>query len=118
MGLEKPTGALIANVARGGPADKGGIKAGDVVTSFNQVPVVNMRQLPKIVSRTQIDKEVDVVVMRQGEEKHLKVKVGQLDETKALRDTRIAKKPKVKVQAPGYAGSDPFSHVEATAQEI
>ena len=103
LGLGKPTGALISNVARGGPADKAGIKAGDVVTSFNQVHVANMRQLPKIVSRTSIDKEVDVVVMRQGEEKHLRVKVGQLDETK-VRDTRITKKPEVKVQRQDMLG--------------
>ncbi len=103
LGLEKPIGALISNVAPGGPAQKGGIRAGDVVTRFNDVPVANMRQLPKIVSRTPIDEEVDVIVMRQGQEQHLKVKVGQLDEAKTM-DTRLRRKPEVKIKRQDMLG--------------
>ncbi|MCP4937483.1 MAG: Do family serine endopeptidase [bacterium] len=103
LGLDKPTGALISNVAPGSPAQKAGIKAGDVVTRFNNVPVANMRQLPKIVSHTPIDKEVDIIVMRQGKEQHLKVKVGQLDETKTM-DTRMIQKPEVKVKRQDMLG--------------
>ena len=103
LGLGKPTGALISSVAPGSPAQKAGIKAGDVVTSFNDVPVTNMRQLPKIVSRTPIDKEVDITVMRQGQEKHLKVTVGQLDEAKTM-DTRRRKKPEVKIKRQDMLG--------------
>ncbi len=103
LGLDKPAGALISNVAPGGPAQKAGIKAGDVVTKFNGVPVTNMRQLPKIVSRTPIDEEVDIVVIRQGKEQHLKVKVGQLDDSK-VQDGRLPKKPEVNIRRQDMLG--------------
>jgi len=103
LGMNKSTGALIANVTPGGPADVAGIKAGDVVTNFNNVPVRNMRELPKIVSRTNIDKEVDITVLRQGAEKHLKVKVGQLDENKVALNTK-KNKPEVVVKRQDMLG--------------
>jgi serine protease Do len=64
----------------GGPAANAGLEVGDIVVSFDGQDVTAMRQLPKIVAQTAIDKEVEVVVLRKGERMTFRIKVGQLDE--------------------------------------
>ncbi len=80
LGLKKAEGALIASVTENSPAAKGNIKAGDVILSFNNQPVKEMRNLPKIVAETDIDKKVDVEVWRDGKKVTTHVSVGELDE--------------------------------------
>jgi len=79
--LDKARGALVANVTEGGPAAKAGIEQGDVVIEFDGRPIDEMRKLPRMVAETPIEKEVEVVVWRQGQETTLKVTLGELDET-------------------------------------
>lgn len=81
LGLSKATGALVGDVVAGGPADKAGIKPGDVVLKFDGKDVPEMRDLPKIVADTGVGKEVDVVVMRKGEEMTLRAAVGRLEDS-------------------------------------
>lgn len=81
VGLDTATGALIASVTEKGPAAKGGIEAGDIILSFDGKEVVQMRDLPKLVAQTEIDKEVDVVVYRKGERVRVKVTTGRLEES-------------------------------------
>jgi len=78
--LKEPKGALVASVTKDGPADKAGIKQGDVVLSFDGKEVTQMRGLPRIVAETPTGKETSVVVWRQGQEVSLKVTVGELTE--------------------------------------
>ncbi len=59
LGLKEQKGALIAGVTPNGPAEKAGIKTGDVIQTFDGKPVEDMRHLPRIVAETDIDKEVD-----------------------------------------------------------
>ncbi len=80
LGMDKKMGALIANVNPKGPAFAGGMKAGDIITKFNDVPVAQMRDLPRIVADTPVGEEVDVVVLRKGNEKTLRIKIARLDE--------------------------------------
>ncbi len=80
LGMEKKMGALIANVNPKGPAFAGGMKAGDIITKFNDVEVVQMRDLPRIVADTPVGEEVDVIVLRKGVEKTLRIKIARLDE--------------------------------------
>ncbi len=80
LGMDKKQGALIADVNPDGPAFTGGLKAGDIITKFNGVPVPQMRDLPRIVADTPIGEEVDVLILRKGSEKTLKIKIGRLDE--------------------------------------
>lgn len=80
VGLDTASGALIAAVSEKGPAAKGGIEVGDIVLSFDGQEVAQMRDLPKTVAQTEIDKEVDVVVYRKGERVTVKVKTGRLEE--------------------------------------
>jgi serine protease Do len=78
--LKEPGGALVADVAQGGPADKGGIKRGDIITSFDGKPIKHANDLPAIVAETQVGKTVDVKVLREGKEITTKVTVAEMTE--------------------------------------
>jgi len=80
LGLPRAGGALIAFVTPEGPAAVAGIEVSDIVVSFDGQDVTAMRQLPKLVAQTPIDKEVEIVFLRKGERKTAKVKVGRLEE--------------------------------------
>jgi serine protease Do len=81
-GLRLPsvTGALIANVTEGGPAEAAGIRQGDVVLEFDGKTIDEMRKLPRVVAETPIDRKVPVVIWRQGDRMTVDVVVGELDE--------------------------------------
>ncbi len=81
LDLDKPRGALIAEVTKDSPAEGSGLERGDIVLSFDGKPVEKMRNLPRIVAETIIGKEVDVVIWRGNREITLKVEVGELPET-------------------------------------
>ncbi len=88
LGLKEQKGALIAGVTPNGPAEKAGIKTGDVVISFDGKSVDDMRHLPRIVAETGIDKEVDVQVWRDGKMITIKTKVGELPEEEQTADKK------------------------------
>ena len=78
FGLDKPAGALVAQVLENGPADKGGLKVGDVILTMNDHPVVMSADLPHLVGSVKPGQTAKLVVMREGSRKTLKVKVGEL----------------------------------------
>jgi serine protease Do len=84
MNLDKPRGALIADVTKPGPAEKAGIEAGDVVIEFDGRPVHEMRDLPRIVAETEIGKKVTVKVLRKGKEVSVTAEVGRLEDGEKL----------------------------------
>jgi serine protease Do len=78
--LQETKGALVANVTPGGPAEKAGIKQGDVILKFDGKDVDAMRTLPRMVAETPINKNVDVVIIRQGKQMTVQVVLGELTE--------------------------------------
>jgi serine protease Do len=78
LGLEKPRGVVVGAV--GGPAREGGIETGDVIVKFDGETVKNTIHLRNMVARTEPGREVDVVVMRNGQEKEVTVKIGDRTE--------------------------------------
>ncbi len=84
LGLDKPRGALVASVTPGGPAEKAGIEAGDVILEFDGKPIDKMRELPRIVASTEIGKEVTVVVWRRGKKVELTAVLGELPSDEEL----------------------------------
>lgn len=91
LGLEKAEGALVASVIEDGPAAKSKIKAGDVILKFNDKVVSEMRQLPKIVADTEVEKAVKVEIWRGGEKVILDVKVGELEDEVQTASTGASK---------------------------
>jgi serine protease Do len=77
--LKDNTGALVADVTPGSPADKAGIKAGDIVVEFNNKPVRDSRQLKLQVGQTAPNAKVPVKLMRDGSTKVVDVKLKELD---------------------------------------
>ncbi|MBL4782560.1 MAG: DegQ family serine endoprotease [Porticoccaceae bacterium] len=76
LGLEKPQGALLAQLEANGPAAKAGLKAGDVVIRFNNQAVLEASDLPHIVGLLTAGEKVDARVIRRGKEKTIVVEVG------------------------------------------
>ena len=102
--LEKPEGALIASVAEKSPADKGGIKAGDIILEFDGKKVDKMRTLPKLVAQTEVGKKVVVKVWRNQKLISKKVILGRLEsseqykaETKEEDDSKHVEIEKLKI---------------------
>ncbi|MGH1472307.1 MAG: Do family serine endopeptidase [Cellvibrionaceae bacterium] len=79
FGLKRPRGALIQNVAPDGPAEKSGLRPGDIILEFNNAIIDTSKDLPPVVGDTAPESTVPVVVMREGREKAVKVTVGILD---------------------------------------
>ncbi|MBF0153087.1 MAG: DegQ family serine endoprotease [Magnetococcales bacterium] len=78
LGLDKRHGALVASVDPGGPADKAGLKARDVIVSFDNHPVDRMHELPAIVAATPVGKKVEVDIIRDGAHKKLSVAISEM----------------------------------------
>jgi serine protease Do len=79
FGLKSRAGALVSSVVAGGPADKGGVKAGDVVIEINGKPISNTTDLQKTVAATKPGTSVALKVVRNGKEQTLHATVEELD---------------------------------------
>ncbi|MFZ1104245.1 MAG: PDZ domain-containing protein, partial [Hyphomicrobiaceae bacterium] len=82
--VREGAGARVSKVDPDGPAARAGILQDDVIVKFDGKDVTSMRGLPRLVSQTQIGKEVEVEVSRKGQRRTLRVTIGRLvEETKA-----------------------------------
>jgi len=95
FGLEKPQGALIAQVVPEGPAASSPLQAGDVVLEFNGREVTRSSDLPPLVGRVRPGQSADVLVWRDGAQRMLKVEIGKLPSSpqaarQITRDTDVA----------------------------
>jgi serine protease Do len=96
LGMDEALGALVAGVTEDGPAAKGKIEAGDVIVKFDGNTVEAMRELPRMVAETAIGKEVDVVVLRKGEEVTIRVTLERLEENQVADASAPAEKEEKK----------------------
>jgi serine protease Do len=80
FGLDKPAGALVAQVLEGGPADKGGLQVGDVILSLNGKPIVMSADLPHLVGGLKPGEQAEMDVVREGSRKKLRLTIGTLPE--------------------------------------
>jgi serine protease Do len=83
LGLGTDEGALVSDVVSGGPAEKAGIKRGDVILQFDGKPIRSSHDLPFVVASTPIGKTVTVEVMRENQRMNLQVKTEELKEEAA-----------------------------------
>jgi len=80
LSLGAARGALVAGVDEKGPAKPAGLEVGDVIVKFDGKDVKDSRDLPRIVASTPVGKEVDVTVIRKGQEMNKKVTLGRLED--------------------------------------
>ena len=84
LGIEKSAGALVSTVANGSPAEKAGIKVGDVIVEYNGKPIQHSSELPILVARTDVGKNVPLKVFRGKDMLTLSVTVGELKEEEVV----------------------------------
>jgi serine protease Do len=87
IGLGKPAGALVQNVEAGGPADKGGVEAGDIIVKVDGRAVDTSTDLPRIIGNIKPGAKAALQVFRRGSYRDLGVVVGEFE---AERPTRRA----------------------------
>ena len=87
--LDEPRGALVASVAENSPSDKAGIKAGDIILEFNGERIEQMNELPTIVAKTEVGKNVQVKIWRNKRELNKNVILGRLETSE---DFKVGKK--------------------------
>ncbi|MBA4389919.1 MAG: peptidase [Syntrophus sp. (in: bacteria)] len=91
FGLKESEGALVSDVAEQGPAEKAGIKRGDVINSFNGKRIKDSEILPRLVGATEIGIKAKVGIIRDGKPMEVEVIVGELPEG----GLKASKKPEV-----------------------
>jgi serine protease Do len=81
LGVKQQRGALVADVVRGSPAERAGIKTGDIITEFNSKEVKDSTELPGLVARVAPGTGTSVKVLRDGKEMTLAITVGEMKDT-------------------------------------
>jgi Do/DeqQ family serine protease len=79
LGLQNARGALVNSVVSGGPAERAGVRPGDVITALNGQPIADPNALRNAVARTSPGSDVTLTVWRDGREQQLRVRLGELN---------------------------------------
>lgn len=87
FGLDRPRGALVNAVEKGGPADTAGVETGDIILKFNGKDVESSMDLPRIVAATRPGTRAGIQVWRKGASRDVTVSVGE------IADDRVAGVP-------------------------
>lgn len=90
--MDKPAGALVAEVFPDTPAAKAGIKAGDIILSVNGHDINKSSSLPPIIGMTPVGKPVDLLILRQGKQMALSVVVDALPDDKQSPNNKPGRK--------------------------
>jgi len=93
LGLGKARGAEVSMVEAGGPAEKGGIKVGDIILKFNGQPIETTRDLPRLVGATKVGSRASVTVWRRGAQLEVPVTIVELQEERSPTARPAPKKP-------------------------
>ena len=89
--LKKPEGALVASVGQNSPADKAGIKAGDIILEFDGKKINTMKKLPNVVASTEVGKSVELKIWRNKKLISKRLTLGRLETSDEFKET----KPKI-----------------------
>ena len=82
FGLKETKGALVGGIVKGGPAEKGGIKTGDIIISFDGKNIKTANDLPRIVAETAVGKSANVTLIRENKELQVPIRVEEMTEEK------------------------------------
>ena len=91
FGLESDKGALIASVDKDTPAEKAGLKAGDIILEYDGKQIHEGGELPRYVATTPINKTVELTIFRDGEKQTITITVGKLGDKDGEGDGELGK---------------------------
>lgn len=92
FGIKESEGALVADVMENSPAEKAGIRRGDLIVSYNGKKVKDNDTLPRLVAVTEIGKKARIVLIRDKKQMEVDVVVGELqDEALKTKKTEVEK---------------------------
>jgi serine protease Do len=78
FGVEGEKGALVADVTKDSPADKAGVKSGDIILEFDGKQIQEMNNLPRLVASTPVGKKVKLKILRNGKPETITVAIEKL----------------------------------------
>ena len=93
-------GALIVDVAKGGPADKAGLKKNDVVIAYRGKEIPDSSTFRNNVAETSIGTETKVTVLRDGKREEYTVKIGNLEEATKILAASVKERLGVEARSP------------------
>jgi serine protease Do len=105
FGVEPKSGILVGSVVDGGPAEHAGLKRGDIIIRFNGTDVGDVDQFRLMVAETGVDREVPVVVLRDGDRKTVEVTLGERPSEVARGDIRQAEEEWLGVRVDDVKGT-------------
>jgi serine protease Do len=85
LGLRESRGALVAEVLADSPAERAGIRRGDVILRFGGKPVAEVRDLPRLVADTPVGTEAEAEILRDGKPATVRIRMGELREERLAR---------------------------------
>lgn len=94
FGLKKPKGALVAQVMADSPAAEAGLLAGDIIIAYEGQEISMSSDLPHLVGRTKVGEKAELTIIREGQEKSVKVKIGELPDAEGKPAQRAEQKTK------------------------
>jgi len=89
--LKKPEGALVASVGKNSPAEKSGIKAGDIILEFDGKRINTMKKLPNVVASTEVGKSVELKIWRNKRLISKRLILGRLETSEEFKETKPQK---------------------------
>lgn len=107
FGLSKPQGALVNSVEKGGPAEKAGIEAGDIILKFDGKTVQQSSDLPRMVGATKPGSRSTVQVWRKGAMREFNLAVAEIPDDRPAARRAKAPKPEVAANRLGLVLSEP-----------
>ncbi len=96
-GIKEPKGALVASVSPQSPADKAGLKAGDIILEFDGKKIETMRTLPKEVGNTAVGKQVILKIWRNKKIISKRLTLGRLEASKEFKEGSKEKETEIDI---------------------
>ena len=92
LGMKEAIGALVADVNENSPAQKAGLKDGDVIIEFNGIKIDTMRKLPKVVGEAPVGRAANMKIWRDKQIVSKTVVLGRLEETAEFKQKQVPTK--------------------------
>lgn len=118
IGLGKPAGALVRSVEKDGPAEKGGVEAGDIITKVDGRVVERSGDLPRIIGGIKPGTRATLTVFRRGSTRELAVVVAELEDDRQSSQRRTPSEPNGPSAAKSALGVTVSDLTEAQKREL